>query len=129
MSEITPEAKGPAPVQLTTPPVLVPADQVKPEDIAKLAIEYRDGQPVIVVSGGTYSPVGLKVVDADGNDVANFIATPRPRVAVEAFSSGIPVIAHPSLGLIESLGSAGIYAYRDDFQAWGDALSTLREEN
>ncbi|MFE2879219.1 hypothetical protein ACFXG6_32815 [Streptomyces roseus] len=125
MSETTPSSKGPAPVQLTpetTEPVLISADQAKPEDIATLSIEYRDGQPVIVVSSGTYSPTSIRAVDAEGNDVASYIAAPRPRVAVQAFSSGIPVIAHPTLGLIESLGSAGIYAYRDDLNAWLDAL-------
>ncbi|MFI1769152.1 glycosyltransferase family 4 protein [Streptomyces sp. NPDC020800] len=40
------------------------------------------------------------------------------RVAVEAFASGIPVIAHPTPGLVESLGEAGIFAYRDDLNAW-----------
>ncbi|MFE4971343.1 glycosyltransferase [Kitasatospora sp. NPDC056651] len=31
------------------------------------------------------------------------------RVGVEAFASGIPVIAHPTPGLAECLGHAGIY--------------------
>ncbi|WP_345669586.1 glycosyltransferase family 4 protein [Streptomyces similanensis] len=49
------------------------------------------------------------------------------RVAVEAFASGIPVIAHPTPGLVEALGSAGIFAYRDDPTAWIDALNSLRD--
>jgi glycosyltransferase involved in cell wall biosynthesis len=49
------------------------------------------------------------------------------RVAVEAFASGIPVIAHPTPGLVESLGSAGIFAYRDDLNAWTQALNALRD--
>lgn len=49
------------------------------------------------------------------------------RVAVEAFASGIPVIAHPTPGLVESLGEAGIFAYRDDLNAWIDALSSLQD--
>lgn len=49
------------------------------------------------------------------------------RVAVEAFASGIPVIAHPTPGLVESLGEAGIFAYRDDLNAWMHALKTLRD--
>ncbi|MFE3866327.1 glycosyltransferase family 4 protein [Streptomyces goshikiensis] len=49
------------------------------------------------------------------------------RVAVEAFASGIPVIAHPTPGLVESMGSAGIYAYRDDLNAWTHALRALRD--
>ncbi|WP_039932402.1 glycosyltransferase family 4 protein [Streptomyces viridochromogenes] len=49
------------------------------------------------------------------------------RVAVEAFASGIPVIAHPTPGLVESLGEAGIFAYRDDLNAWTEALTFLRD--
>ncbi|MEU3662460.1 glycosyltransferase family 4 protein [Streptomyces sp. NPDC032940] len=49
------------------------------------------------------------------------------RVAVEAFASGIPVIAHPTPGLVEALGGAGIFAYRDDPTAWIDALDSLRD--
>ncbi|WP_312024628.1 glycosyltransferase family 4 protein [Streptomyces sp. WAC 06783] len=49
------------------------------------------------------------------------------RVAVEAFASGIPVIAHPTPGLVEAMGAAGIFAYRDDPNAWIDALRSLRD--
>ncbi|MFF1792577.1 glycosyltransferase family 4 protein [Kitasatospora sp. NPDC058243] len=49
------------------------------------------------------------------------------RVAVEALASGIPVVAHPTPGLVESLGSAGIFAYRDDMEAWVAALRSLRD--
>ncbi|WP_123985579.1 hypothetical protein [Streptomyces alfalfae] len=79
MPEITPEAMGPAPVQLTpeaTEPALVPAGQVKSEEIGALSVEYRDGQPVIVVSGGTYLPARLTVVDGGGSPVAAYEAGP-----------------------------------------------------
>ncbi|GAA1246468.1 hypothetical protein GCM10009665_41750 [Kitasatospora nipponensis] len=83
MSETTPNAKGPAKVQMspeqmaglgsppspqaTAPePTLIPADQVKPEDVATLSIEYRDGRPVVVVSGGKYVPSELPVVNGSG---------------------------------------------------------------
>ncbi|MFB6561733.1 MULTISPECIES: hypothetical protein [unclassified Streptomyces] len=84
MSETTPNAKGPAKVQMspeqmanlglppspepTAPagPTLIPADQVKPEDIATLSIEYRDGRPVVVVSGGKYVPSELPVANSSG---------------------------------------------------------------
>ncbi|MFZ4156354.1 glycosyltransferase [Streptomyces pseudogriseolus] len=49
------------------------------------------------------------------------------RVAIEAFASGIPVIAHPTPGLVESLGDAGIFAYRDDLGAWIHALHALKD--
>ena len=44
------------------------------------------------------------------------------RTAVEAMVSGIPVIAHPTLGLREALADAGTYAHRDDIDAWQNAL-------
>lgn len=40
------------------------------------------------------------------------------RVGVEAMASGIPVIAHPTPGLLESLGNAGIFVDRDDTAGW-----------
>ncbi|MFF4331135.1 hypothetical protein ACFYZT_32100 [Streptomyces sp. NPDC001591] len=79
MSEITPEAKGPAPVQRTpeaAEPALIPAEGVNPEDIGTLSLRYVDGQPVIVVSGGTYIPAGLKVVDGSGTLGAIYTASP-----------------------------------------------------
>ena len=47
------------------------------------------------------------------------------RVAVEAMSSGIPVIAHPTDGLREALGDAGTFVDRDDFDGWETALRRL----
>lgn len=46
-------------------------------------------------------------------------------VAAEAMCSGIPVIAHPTPGLVECLGSAGLYADRDDLDAWCDIIEDL----
>ncbi|MFB7860600.1 hypothetical protein [Streptomyces sp. NPDC056069] len=77
MSEITPNSKGPAPIQgtpETTEPALIPADQVKPEDVGTLSIEYRDGQPVIVVSGGKAIPATISAVDENGAQFASFTA-------------------------------------------------------
>ncbi|MFA5712294.1 glycosyltransferase family 4 protein [Mycolicibacterium sp.] len=45
--------------------------------------------------------------------------------AVEAMAAGIPVIAHPTAGLRESLGRAGIFADRDNTRAWHEALLRL----
>jgi glycosyltransferase involved in cell wall biosynthesis len=47
------------------------------------------------------------------------------RVGIEAFASGIPVIAHPTPGLTESLGQAGIFANRRDIDAWEAAINSL----
>lgn len=46
-------------------------------------------------------------------------------VAVEAFAHGVPVIAHPTPGLLESLGTDGIWADRDDLDGWHRALAAL----
>jgi glycosyltransferase involved in cell wall biosynthesis len=50
---------------------------------------------------------------------------PWGRVAVEAASSGIPVVAHPALGLREALGDAGIFCDRDVVDEWTAALDLL----
>ncbi|MCX4546390.1 hypothetical protein [Streptomyces sp. NBC_01565] len=47
-----------------------------PEDVGKLSIEYRDGQPVTVVSGGNTVPSGIRVVCESGSDVALNEAAP-----------------------------------------------------
>ena len=47
------------------------------------------------------------------------------RVGVEAMASGIPVIAHPTPGLKESLGSAGIFCDRDESNRWIKAIRAL----
>lgn len=46
-------------------------------------------------------------------------------VGVEAASCGIPIIAHPSPGLLEALGDAPIYVDRDDAAGWSAALDDL----
>lgn len=47
------------------------------------------------------------------------------RVAVEAMCSGIPVVAHPTPGLRESVGEAGLFCDRDDVDAWEAAVRRL----
>lgn len=47
------------------------------------------------------------------------------RAGVEAACSGIPTIAHPTPGLRESLGEAGLYADRADVDAWAVHLTRL----
>lgn len=46
-------------------------------------------------------------------------------VAVEAMLNGIPVIAHPTPGLRESLGDAGVFVDRDDIDGWVHAIAAL----
>lgn len=47
------------------------------------------------------------------------------RCAVEAACSGIPSIVHPTEGLLESLGEAGIFCDRRKIDDWEDALDRL----
>jgi hypothetical protein len=47
------------------------------------------------------------------------------RVATEALCSGIPVIAHPTVGLREALGDAGLFRDRDDPRAWASLIGEL----
>lgn len=49
------------------------------------------------------------------------------RTGVEALASGIPVVAHPTPGLRESLGDAGIFVDRDDIDGWVSALRDLED--
>lgn len=51
------------------------------------------------------------------------------RVGVEAMASGIPVLAHPTDGLVESLGPAGIFCDRGDVDAWQAALERLDDRD
>lgn len=50
------------------------------------------------------------------------------RTAVEAMSSGIPVVVSPTPGLKECCGEAAIYCERDDIQAWVTTLRKLAED-
>jgi glycosyltransferase involved in cell wall biosynthesis len=47
------------------------------------------------------------------------------RVGVEAMCSGIPVIAHPTAGLLESLGGAGTFVDRNDIAGWRNEVLRL----
>lgn len=47
------------------------------------------------------------------------------KAAMEAMASGIPVIAHPTPGLKEALGSAGIFCDRGNLREWWEAISWL----
>lgn len=46
-------------------------------------------------------------------------------VALEAMCSGIPVIAHPTPGLLESCGKAGIFKMRHELDEWIEAIEKL----
>lgn len=50
------------------------------------------------------------------------------RVAVEAMSSGIPVIAHPTPGLKEACSYAGLFADREDVAEWARLIHRLKTD-
>lgn len=50
------------------------------------------------------------------------------RTGIEAMCSGIPVIAHPTPGLTESLGYAGLFEDRNDPYAWSALIEDLLED-
>jgi Glycosyl transferases group 1 len=50
------------------------------------------------------------------------------KAAMEAMASGIPVIAHPTPGLKEALGSAGIFCDRERLQEWWAAIHELDDD-
>ncbi|MFF3976937.1 hypothetical protein [Streptomyces sp. NPDC001828] len=93
MPENAPNSKGPAPAQYQpaatqADPVRVPLSDVKAEDITPLAIEYRDGKPVIVVTNGTVLPAGLAAVGQDGKTLAVYTAGQATSKAREELNFG-----------------------------------------
>lgn len=49
------------------------------------------------------------------------------RVAIEAMAAGVPVIASPTTGLQEAVGSGGLFCDRNQADSWGDALDLLED--
>lgn len=47
------------------------------------------------------------------------------RVGIEAACAGIPTIAHPTVGLQEAFGDAGIFVDRNDIEGWRAELERL----
>ncbi|MFF2519738.1 hypothetical protein [Streptomyces sp. NPDC058086] len=75
-----PEAKGPAYVQM--PVSQQPASKAESEKVGRLMLQYKDGVPVLTVTGGNVFPTGLAIVDETGNGVGLYTAT-RGKTAVE----------------------------------------------
>lgn len=64
---------------------LIPATEAKPEDIGTLSLRYVDGQPRLVVSGGTVIPAVVPVVEGSRNTVAAYTAKPAAGARREAW--------------------------------------------
>ncbi|WP_436501070.1 hypothetical protein [Actinokineospora sp. HUAS TT18] len=56
-----------------------------------LSIHYRDGQPVIIVSGGDAIPATITVTDTSGTPVAAYTAGPAPTTKIVG---GAPATPH-----------------------------------
>ncbi|WP_031171406.1 hypothetical protein [Streptosporangium roseum] len=76
--EQKPNSKGPAKVQIPVPTDrnLIPASEVKPEDMGTLSLQYVDGVPRIVVSGGKVIPAQIQVVDSSQGPLGVYSAGP-----------------------------------------------------
>lgn len=51
------------------------------------------------------------------------------RVGIEAACCGIPTVAHPTVGLQEAFGSAGIFHDRNDIVAWFNEVERLMSDD
>lgn len=101
-------------------------------DVEFLGVKGGYGYPA-----GIYPRDNVAVVDTTENMASVYAQTrillmPSAResyglVGVEAMSCGIPVIAHPTSGLRESLGDAGLFVDRADEPGWVDAITRLRD--
>lgn len=81
-------------------------------------VELLDNRPDVVEA--VYSRTKLLLVPSSYESFG--------RVAIEASSSGIPVLAHPTEGLRESLGDAGVFLDRAKPKLWRDAIVELLED-
>jgi glycosyltransferase involved in cell wall biosynthesis len=77
-------------------------------------LRYIDNQKDIMV---VFKKIGILVMPSKNETWG--------RTAVEAMSSGVPVIHSESAGLVECVGGAGIMCVHDDIDAWEDAIRRL----
>lgn len=63
-------------------PKLVPASEVKPEDVGMLSLRYVDGRPVLAVTGGPYIPAGIRA------EVSGEPSSQEPRILVFDLGGG-----------------------------------------
>lgn len=89
-------------------------EQILRRDIQN--ISYMENTPDI---SKFYSQIGILVMPSDYESWG--------RTAVEAMTMGIPVIAHPTEGLRESLGCAGLFADREKPEEWIRLIRLLLE--
>lgn len=93
------------------------AAQAIPRDVPG-NVELLENTPNVV--DDVYARTGILLVPSSYESFG--------RVAIEAASSGIPVLAHPTPGLLESLEAAGIFLDRDDVDAWEQTIRELLDD-
>lgn len=110
-----------------------------------LAVEGGYGEQMIVEQGARLKP---NQVEAGGNiewmahtpDIRNVFRKTKillmpsdyesfGRVGVEAACCGIPTIAHPTAGLKEAFGDAGIFLDRNEIAAWFNEVERLMTDD
>lgn len=110
-----------------------------------LAVEGGYGEQMIVSSDG---PVKHGQLRAGGNiewmahtpDIRNVFRRTKVllmpsdyesfgRVGIEAACCGIPTVAHPTLGLKEAFGDAGIFIDRNEVAAWFNEVERLMSDD
>ncbi|MGW2858256.1 hypothetical protein [Streptomyces sp. NPDC001205] len=82
MPDVTPNAKGPA-------PVTVPGAETNPEDVGTLTLTYTDGVPVLTVTDASAIPAQVVILDAEGTPVAIYTASCAPEAVPQARSAVI----------------------------------------
>ncbi|MFD3848186.1 glycosyltransferase family 4 protein [Streptomyces microflavus] len=87
--------------------------------------QVRDGMPANVQLVGQTSQMREEVWARTRLLVAPSVYESYGMGAVEAIASGIPVLAHPTPGLREALGDAGVFIDRADLDGWVEAVMRL----
>lgn len=114
-------------------------------DYQFLAVEGGYGEQMIVAPGAKLKP---NQIEASGNiewmahtpDIRNVFRKTKVllmpsdyesfgRVGIEAACCGIPTVAHPTIGLREAFGDAGIFIDRNEIAAWFNEVQRLMTDD
>ncbi|MCI3934441.1 hypothetical protein [Streptomyces sp. AN091965] len=77
---------------------LIPASQVDPKELSVLSLLYRNGEPMLVMSGGTKIPAEIVVMNSTGVAVGSYTIGPSAAATKSAETKQI-YYASPILGL------------------------------
>lgn len=119
---------------------LVNLSAEKGGDVLRLLLHLLPHIPFLAVKGGYGRQRSLRarnlIIEPNTIDMRTVYSQTRillvpstseswGRVGIEAMCSGIPVVATPTPGLLESLGDAGTFIPNDDLGGWRDAIVRL----